>query len=114
MTQSWRANTVGKANSSHATASEPPVVVEEKHAETTTDWRVWWHWVISAGGLPVLLVQVVLLGLDRASYAALDFWIAKWTLAAEHNNTVVVYGHTLPHAVPGNAGTYTSTWELSP
>lgn len=77
---------------------------EEEREESRVSWRVVWVWFKAAGGVPFVAVQILLLSLDRATYASLDLWLALWTQAADGEITAL--GHDMPEATPERAKDY--------
>ena len=74
--------------------------------------RTWAAWVAAAGGAPFLAAQVVFLALDRASYVACEWWIAKWTEAADGEVALGFAGLGVAATMPAQ-GAPGSAWAWS-
>ena len=73
------------------------LVEEELLGKGTLGWGTAFAWIRAAGGWKWAGLQAVLLGLDRASYIGIDWWLAKWTSAAR--GKVQAFGFECPEGV---------------
>ena len=67
---------------------------DEKQEYGRSKIKVWTAWFKAAGGWPFVLFQLLFLTVDRTSYIATEWWLARWTEAA--TGSVTVMNHVLP------------------
>jgi ABC-type multidrug transport system fused ATPase/permease subunit len=51
--------------------------------------KTWFLWFKYAGGVPFLIIQIILMAADRGAYVATEFWLAQWTQGAFEPITVL-------------------------
>jgi len=67
----------------------------ERREHGVSSLSIWLLWFKYAGGILFITVQIMLMGLDRGSYVAIDFWLAIWTSSA--GQVISVFGITFPN-----------------
>lgn len=68
------------------------LVREEEREVGVASLKTWRQWVAAAGGGVFLSVQFLTLALDRMSYVACEWWLAKWCSAVNRRVVVGVGG----------------------
>ena len=68
------------------------MVLEEEREVGVASLGTWRSWLQAAGGLSFLAVQFLTLGLDRLSYVACEWWLAKWCSAETERVDVGLLG----------------------
>lgn len=66
--------------------------------------KTWLLWFKHAGGLGFLLMQVLLLAMDRFAYVATEFWLSTWTDGAD--GPITVFGFDFPAQTDGYSAQY--------
>jgi len=66
--------------------------------------KTWLLWFRHAGGIGYVLILIVSLGIDRTAYVATEWWLARWTQAAEE--TIDVFGTEFPAQTDGIQAQY--------
>lgn len=61
-------------------------------------WKVWFN---GAGGWMFAIFQVLLLGIDRSAYVLTEWWLAKWTEAAQE--PIIILGIEFPSQLDGRS-----------
>lgn len=77
-------------------------VEEREHGLSSLS--VWLLWFRRAGGLYFLSLQVIFLVIDRSAYIAVEYWLARWTQAAD--KSIVVFGREFPSQLEGLTAQY--------
>ena len=75
-------------------ARKGEITEAERREHGVSSLAIWLLWFKYAGGILFVTVQVLLMGLDRGSYVAIDFWLATWTSSA--GQAISVFGITFP------------------
>ena len=66
--------------------------------------KTWLLWFRHAGGIGYVLILIVSLGIDRTAYVATEWWLARWTQAAEE--PINVFGTEFPAQTDGIQAQY--------
>jgi len=66
--------------------------------------KTWLLWFRHAGGIGYVLILIVSLGIDRTAYVATEWWLARWTQAAEE--PIDVFGTEFPAQTDGIQAQY--------
>lgn len=92
-------NTFGDA---HLVSDTLMTVEEREHGLSSLS--TWLLWFKHAGGLLFLLTQILFMAIDRFAYVAVEYWIARWTSAAD--GPITVFGITFPAQTEGRPAQY--------
>ena len=90
--------------SSPAEEKEGVLMSVEEREHGLSSWSVWLLWFRRAGGLYFLSIQTISLIIDRSAYIAVEYWLARWTQAAEQPITVL--GAEFPAQTEGRSAQY--------
>ena len=63
-------------------------MTKEEREHGISSLRIWLLWFQYAGGIVFVVVQIVLMTLDRGTYVTIDWWLATWTSAIDTGITV--------------------------
>ena len=77
-------------------------VEEREHGLSSL--RVWLLWFQRAGGVHFLFTQILLMAIDRFFYVAIEYWLARWTKAADQ--PIDVRGIDFPPQTDGRSAQY--------
>jgi len=66
------------------------IMTEEEREHGLSSLSTWLVWFKHAGGLPFILGHVFFMTIDRFTYVAVEYWIARWTEGAY--DTIYVFG----------------------
>ena len=80
------------------------LIEAEQREHGLSSIKTWFLWFKHAGGLAYVFVLILALGIDRTAYVATEWWLARWTLAAEE--PIVVFGRTFPAQTDGITAQY--------
>lgn len=80
------------------------LMTEEEREQGLSSVKTWLLWFKHAGGLFFLIVQVALMTVDRFSYVAVEWWLAKWTSGAYE--TTDMFGITFQPQSDGRSAQY--------
>lgn len=58
------------------------LMTEEEREQGLSSVKTWLLWFKHAGGFFFIVIQVLLLSIDRFAYVGVEFWLAKWTSGA--------------------------------
>jgi len=86
-------------------AESGKLIEAEQREHGLSSIRTWFLWFRHAGGLTYVFVLILALGIDRTAYVATEWWLARWTLAAE-GPIVVNNGRTFPAQTDGITAQY--------
>jgi hypothetical protein len=71
-------------------ASGQKIMTVEQREHGLSSLSTWLLWFKHAGGIPFLAMHVLLMTIDRTTYFAVEYWLARWTEGA--NESVNVFG----------------------
>ena len=77
------------------------VEIREHGLSSIQTWLLWFKY---AGGPVFLLIQVLLMAVDRLAYVGTEVWLARWTQGAYE--PVNVFGRTFPPQIVGLSAQY--------
>lgn len=70
----------GNVNGSASTkASSKKIMTVEEREHGLSSLSTWLLWFKHAGGIPFLLIHVLFMTIDRSTYFAVEYWLARWT-----------------------------------
>ena len=84
-------------------ASDNLMTVEEREhgLSSLSTWLLWFN---HAGGMYFVMTQILFMAIDRFAYVAVEYWIARWTSAAQ--SSITVFGLTFPAQNEGRSAQY--------
>lgn len=84
-------------------AGDALMTIEEREhgLSSLTTWLLWFK---HAGGVLFLFLQVLFMAIDRFAYVAVEYWIARWTNAADES--IEVFGIYFPPQTEGRSAQY--------
>jgi ABC-type multidrug transport system fused ATPase/permease subunit len=65
------------------------LIQAETREHGLSSMKTWLLWFKRAGGLSFILLQLIFMTIDRASYVAVELFLAKWTSAADGPITIL-------------------------
>ena len=80
------------------------IMTKEEREHGVSALASWWRWFNLAGGVVFIIIQILLLTLDRGSYIAIDWWLATWTSAVGED--IEVFGISFPDQLDGRSSQY--------
>jgi ABC-type multidrug transport system fused ATPase/permease subunit len=80
------------------------IMTKEEREHGVSALAPWLRWFNLAGGVVFIIIQILLLTLDRGSYVAIDWWLATWTSAV--GKDIVVFGLIFPDQLDGRSSQY--------
>jgi len=84
-------------------ATDTLMTVEERE-HGLSSLRTWLLWFQHAGGIFFLSTQILFMAIDRFAYVAVEYWLARWTSAA--NGSITVLGLSFPSQTEGRSAQY--------
>jgi ABC-type sulfate/molybdate transport systems ATPase subunit len=77
-------------------------VEEREHGLSSLS--IWLLWFRRAGGVYFLFFQVIFLAIDRCAYISVEYWLARWTKAADQS--ITQFGREFPPQTDGRSAQY--------
>mmetsp|Transcript_21675 Transcript_21675/g.73435 ORF Transcript_21675/g.73435 Transcript_21675/m.73435 type:complete len:1108 (-) Transcript_21675:33-3356(-) len=106
-----KASSVAKAAAPVVTA-DPRTMVAERRALGMASFGVWKRWLVAAGGMYFILIEIFLLAVERCAYVATEYWLARWAGARRRDAHFfgVEFRRQIdaPHSAPRWAAVYAS------
>ena len=99
-----KGNDVGSPSKSGQEAESGKLIEAEQREHGVSSLKTWFLWFKHAGGLGYVFILILALGIDRTAYVATEWWLTRWTLAAE--GPIDVFGRTFPAQTDGVAAQY--------
>eukprot|EP00563_Minutocellus_polymorphus_P003209 CAMPEP_0181029080 /NCGR_PEP_ID=MMETSP1070-20121207/5007_1 /TAXON_ID=265543 /ORGANISM="Minutocellus polymorphus, Strain NH13" /LENGTH=1343 /DNA_ID=CAMNT_0023106365 /DNA_START=68 /DNA_END=4096 /DNA_ORIENTATION=- len=101
---SCKGNDLGSPSKSGQDAESGKLIEAEQREHGLSSIKTWVLWFKHAGGLVYVFILILALGIDRTAYVATEWWLARWTLAAD--GPIDVFGRTFPAQTDGVAAQY--------
>ena len=79
-------------------------MTEEEREQGLSSLKTWLLWFKHAGGAFFIIFQVLFMTIDRFSYVAVEFWLAKWTSGAYES--IEMFGITFDPQTDGRSAQY--------
>lgn len=95
---------LGKDESKKETKDKDALMTEEEREQGLSSLKTWLLWFKHAGGPFFLLIQIFLMTMDRFSYVAVEYWLAKWTSGAYESTDML--GVTFDPQTDGRSAQY--------
>jgi ABC-type multidrug transport system fused ATPase/permease subunit len=80
------------------------LMAAEEREHGLSSLSVWLLWFKRAGGFYFIFFQVLFMGIDRFSYVATEYWLARWTQSAD--KPISVFGVSFPSQEEGRTAQF--------
>ena len=99
-----RGDSIEQMNETQKDEISGKLMTIEEREHGLSSLKVWLLWFQRAGGFLFLSTQIILMAIDRFFYVAIEYWLARWTKAADQ--PIDVRGIDFPPQTDGRSAQY--------